>query len=128
MKVFLLGKSDVLQIHAEQIAEHGGLAGIRDEGLLESALARADNLITYGRAVGICDIAASLGFGLARNHPFLDGNKRTSLVVALTVLELNGRTVVVPPEQLLITWQALAAGDLGETALADWLRLNSQPL
>lgn len=126
MQFALLAKSEVLRIHEEQIEEHGGLVGVRDDGLLESALARAENLLFYGsRDVTINDVAASLAFGLAQNHPFLDGNKRTSLVVCLTTLQLNGITIDVASVELLATWQSLAAGLITEEALSIWLRDRS---
>src|SRR5689334_15047157 len=105
-------------IHAEQIAEHGGLEGIRDQGLLESALARAENLAAYGKP-DVCDLAAAYAFGLARNHPFADGNKRTAFVVSVTFLILNGRDLTATEVDVVTTILKLAAGELPEAELAD---------
>ena len=114
-------------IHAEQIAEHGGLEGIRDQGLLESALARAENLAAYGKP-DVCDLAAAYAFGLARNHPFADGNKRTAFVVSVTVLILNGRDLTATEVDVVTTILKLAAGELPEAELADWFRANSREI
>lgn len=114
-------KRDALAIHEMQIAEHGGLAGIRDEGLLESALARPENLFAYGEP-DLCDLAAAYAYGLAKNHPFADGNKRTSLGVCLSFLDLNGLDLPEDDAENIATWMALAAGTLGEAELAAWLR------
>jgi death-on-curing protein len=114
-------------IHAEQIAEHGGLEGIRDQGLLESALARAENLAAYGKP-DVCDLAAAYAFGLARNHPFADGNKRTAFVVSVTFLILNGRDLTATEVDVVTTILKLAAGELPEAELADWFRANSREI
>ena len=114
-------------IHAEQIAEHGGLEGIRDQGLLESALARAENLAAYGKP-DVCDLAAAYAFGLARNHPFADGNKRTAFVVSVTFLILNGRDLTATEVDVVTTILKLAAGELPEAELADWFRTNSREI
>lgn len=109
----------VLAIHDEQLAEHGGQAGVRDRGLLESALDRPHNQHAYGEA-SITRLAASYAFGISRNHPFLDGNKRTSLVVAELFLELNGYELTASDAQCITTFLQLAAGELTEEQLADW--------
>jgi death-on-curing protein len=114
----------VLAIHDEQLAEHGGQPGVRDAGLLESALARPRNQFSYGET-SIARLAASYAFGISRNHPFLDGNKRTSLVVAELFLELNGYELAAADAQCVTTFLALAAGDLTEDQLADWISANS---
>ena len=114
-------------IHGEQIAEHGGLEGIRDEGLLESAMARPENLAVYAKP-DICDLAAAYAFGLARNHPFADGNKRTAFVVSATFLILNGRDLTATEIEVVETFLKLAAGELPETELADWFRANSRKI
>lgn len=113
----------LLAVHEEQIAEHGGGEGIRDLGLLESALARPLNLATYGDP-DIAALAASLGFGIARNHPFVDGNKRTAYVAVETFLALNGWRLLAGDADCVITFIALATGDLSEETLAAWLRDN----
>jgi len=113
--------SVVLAIHEEQIAEHGGTPGIRDMGLLESALARPQNLAAYGDP-DLAAMAAAYAFGIARNHPFLDGNKRTSYVVTLVFLRLNGSDVQADEASRLDMWLRLAAGDVTEESLTMWLR------
>jgi death-on-curing protein len=111
----------VLAIHDEQIAEHGGALGVRDLGLLRSALHRPQNLAAYGNP-DIADLAATYAFGIARNHAFVDGNKRTSAVVARTFLRLNGFDLNASQAERLEIWSALGAGSLSEEALASWLR------
>ena len=107
--------------HAEQLAEHGGAEGVRDDGLLESAFARPRNLADYGEP-DIAAVAASYAYGIARNHPFVDGNKRTAAVVAETFLVLNGFTLAATDAELVVAILALAAGDLTEEELTDWFR------
>lgn len=114
--------SVVLAIHEAQLAEHGGIAGIRDEGLLSSALARPRNLDAYGDDPDAASLAASYAFGIARNHPFLDGNKRTAFVVMELFLNLNGWILSADDADCVSTMLALASGKLSEKALADWLR------
>jgi death-on-curing protein len=114
----------VLAIHDEQLAEHGGQTGVRDPGLLESALGRPRNQFAYGEP-SITRLAASCAFGISRNHPFLDGNKRTSLVVAELFLELNGYGLTASDVQCVTTFLQLAAGDLTEDQLAEWISANS---
>lgn len=113
-------KSVALAIHEAQIAEHGGTQGIRDIGLLESALARP-NLAAYGEP-DIAALAAAYGFGIARNHPLLDGNKRTSYVVTVMFLGLNGQDLEADEATRLQVWLDLAAGELTEKQLTAWLR------
>jgi death on curing protein len=117
----------VLAIHDEQLAEHGGQAGIRDRGLLESAMARPRNQYAYGEHL-LARLAASYAFGISRNHPFLDGNKRTSLVVAEVFLELNGSELTATDAECITAFLRLAAGDLSEEQLADWITANSTAL
>jgi len=118
-----LEKALVLAIHDRQLAEHGGSAGVRDEGLLESALARAQQLHAYGDpAPDLADLAAALAFGLARNHPFVDGNKRTAHVAYRTFLALNGAELVATDEDKFVNMLALAEGKLAERGFAAWLR------
>lgn len=111
----------VMALHDEQLGLFGGLQGIRDLGLLESALARGRNLEAYGEQ-GPYRIAAAIGFGIARNHPFADANKRTALHTTLLTLLLNG--VALPPQSvdMVETMVQLAEGRLSEAAFADWLR------
>lgn len=115
----------VLAIHQEQLAEHGGSDGVRDEMLLDSALAKPLNVFAYAAEPDIFQLAASYAFGLARNHPFIDGNKRTALVVSLTFLDLNGWEIVSTKEDVYLTFLHLADGSLSETKLAEWLRSHA---
>jgi death-on-curing protein len=119
-----LSRRVVLAIHAEQIAEHGGAPGLRDEGLLDSALARPRQRAAYAE-LDAADLAASYGYGIVRNHPVVDGNKRTGFVAGATFLLRNGRTLDVPEEDVVETFGQLAAGALTEQQLAAWLRANS---
>jgi death on curing protein len=114
--------SVVLAIHDAQLAEHGGIAGIRDEGMLSSALARPRNPEAYGDNPDAASLAASYAFGIARNHPFLDGNKRTAFVVMELFLELNGLELSAEDADCISTMESLASGDLGEKVLATWRR------
>ena len=107
--------------HAEQLAEHGGAVGVRDLSMLESAMARPLNLIAY-KQPDIADLAASYAFGIARNHPFVDGNKRTAAVVSETFLVLNNHALACDDVELVVTFLALAAGEMTVDALADWFR------
>lgn len=109
--------------HGEQLAEHGGGDGVRDAGLLESAMARPQNLAGYGDPDAAA-LAAAYAYGIARNHPFIDGNKRTAAVVSETFLLLNGYALTATDAELVVAFLALAAGDLSETELADWFRLH----
>lgn len=110
-----------LAAHHEQIAEHGGGEGVRDSGMLESAMARPQNLVAYGDPDG-AELAAAYAFGIARNHPFVDGNKRTAAVVSETFLALNGHGLTATDAELVVTFLALAAGELSERELAAWFR------
>lgn len=107
--------------HLEQLVEHGGGDGVRDEGLFESAMARPQNLANYGEP-DVADLAASYAYGIARNHPFVDGNKRTALVVAESFLRINGFRLDATNAELVVRFMALAAGELGEDELAAWFR------
>lgn len=115
---------DALAIHDAQLGEHGGASGVRDQGLLESALARPQNLAAYGDPDSAA-LAASYAFGIARNHPFVDGNKRTALVVLEFFLALNGWVLTADDVDCVVTLLALADGTLSEAELADWIRKNS---
>ena len=117
----------VLAIHRRQIAEHGGGEGIRDLGLLESALARPQNIQAYEPNVDIARLAASYGFGIAKNHPFVDGNKRTALVATRTFLLINGYQLNASQAEKYLTILALAEGTLPEDELAQWLRERIVP-
>ncbi|MCW6512617.1 type II toxin-antitoxin system death-on-curing family toxin [Lichenifustis flavocetrariae] len=124
---FWIIKGDAIAIHDRQLAEHGGPPGLRDEGLLESALARPENLSAYGDP-DLADLAAAYAFGIARNHPFIDGNKRTSFGVCLVFLDLNGFDLPADDDANIATWLALAAGTVSEVELAAWLRARIVPL
>ena len=113
---------DIAQaVHKRQLAEHGGGQGVRDAGLLESALLRPQNIYIYSNGqTSLAQLAAAYAYGLARNHPFVDGNKRTALVLSLLFLKLNKKTLSASQEDLYAVFMALAKGDLSETVLADW--------
>lgn len=113
-------------IHDAQLREHGGSPGVRDEGRLESALARPLNLATYGDP-GVAECAAAYGYGIARNSPFIDGNKRTAFVCIELFLALNRYDLIANDLECVTTLLALAAGDLDEAALAGWIRQHLQP-
>lgn len=112
-------------VHDEQLAEHGGAAGTRDEGLFESALARPQNLLGYGDP-DAADLAAAYGWGIARNHPFADGNKRTAFVAVELFLDLNGFDLVADDADCVMTLLAVAEGSLAEAAFAAWIRARLQ--
>jgi death on curing protein len=114
----------VMAIHEAQIAEHGGSLGIRDAGLLESALARPRNQHVYDKAANLTRLAAAYAFGIAKNHPFVDGNKRTAWVVCATFLEINGSEVTADQSDVVGTVLGLAAGDVDEAAFTAWLDRN----
>jgi death-on-curing protein len=115
-------------IHLRQLAEHGGAEGLRDRALLDTALAKPLQLHSYGNPPpDLAVLAAAYAHGIAHLHPFVDGNKRTSLVAALLFLRLNGQDIRASPEQRYTTWLALAAGELDEAALAAWLREQLRP-
>lgn len=119
-----LSEKFILAIHEEQLAEHGGLSGLRDENLLASALARAQNLAGYGKPT-VHECAAAYAFGIVRNHPFNDGNKRTALVAAGLFLLLNGVRLTATQAQAVISIQTLAAGQMDEVSFAQWLQAHS---
>lgn len=120
-----IDKKLVLAIHDRQLAEHGGSPGLRDERLLESALARPEQLFAYGDPEpDVADLAASLAYGIARNHPFVDGNKRTAFIAYLTFLALNDYIFDAGSEDRYLTTLALAEGKLKEKEFAAWLRTH----
>jgi death on curing protein len=120
-----LSKGLNLAVHDEQLAEHGGGTGVRDSGLLESALARPQNRLAYDAKADLPTLAAAYAFGLARNHPFVDGNKRTAFVAAELFLDLNGMTLAANDQDCVLMMLRLAAGEIEESAYAEWLRANS---
>ena len=115
----------ILAVHEEQLAEHGGAAGVRDAGLLESALSRPRNLAHYG-APDMCELAASYAFALAKNHPVIGGNKRTAFVATELFLLLNGWRLTAPDADCVMVMLSLAAGEIGEAPFAQWLRAHLQ--
>jgi death-on-curing protein len=118
---------DVLAIQQRQIARYGGLHGIRDHGLLESALARAQNLLAYGSPT-LVEMAAAYAAGISRNHPFIDGNKRAGFVAAIVFLEYNGYAFTASEAEATQAVLSLAAGELTEQQFAQWLEKNSRSL
>lgn len=117
----------VIAVQEQQIAEHGGGAGICDIGLLESALARPQNLWAYGNpSPGLSALAAAYAFGIAKNHPFIDGNKRAALVVSLSFLYVNGYRMTTSQVENAVVFEQLAAGEVGEEELAAWMRNHSE--
>lgn len=117
-------KRALLLLHGESLAEHGGGEGIRDEGLLESALARPLNLELYGQP-DFAELAASYGFGLAKNHAFVDGNKRASFLAVGLFLYFNGYRLQATQADATLTVLGLAAGDISESEFAAWIRLHA---
>jgi death-on-curing protein len=113
-------------VHDEQLLEHGGAPGTRDEGLLESALARPRHLESYGTP-DAAELAAAYGHGIARNHPFIDGNKRTAFVAVELFLDLNGWSLTADDADCVLTMLKLAAGELSEAQFAAWVRLHVAP-
>lgn len=115
----------VLMLHDRQIAEHGGSAGLRDESLLDSALARPQQLYTYGDPPpDLAALAASLAFGIAKNHAFVDGNKRSAIVACETFIELNDASLIASDAEIYPTILGLAEGRISETEFAEWLRTH----
>jgi death-on-curing protein len=114
----------LIAVHEMQLAEHGGGAGLRDAALLDSALAKPLNLQAYGEP-DACALAAAYGYGIARNHAFIDGNKRTAFVAVELFLRLNGWQLVATDADCVLTTLALAAGDITESEFADWLRAHA---
>lgn len=121
-------KDALLLLHAKSIARFGGLEGIRDEGLLNSALARPRNAFLYGEQTDIAALAAAYAFGLVRNHPFADGNKRAAFLAVGLLLGVNGWKLDAEPVDAIRAVVALAAGEIGEEQFAAWLRLRIGPL
>ncbi len=115
----------VLAIHQMLLAEHGGLPGVRDKKLLDSALARPHQRLSYDEDASIFVLAASYSFGLAKNHPFVDGNKRIALTVAAVFLELNGYSLDAPEAEAVVMYEQLASGSVTEESLADWFQDSS---
>lgn len=121
-----IDKQALLLLHDESLSDHGGASGLRDEGLLDSALARPLNLVAYGTP-DLADLAAAYCGDLAQNHPFVDGNKRAAFLAVGLFLYLNGHRLQVAQAEATLTMLALAAGDIEEAAFAAWLRAHIQP-
>jgi len=120
--------ADAVIAHDLELAAHGGSAGIRDAGLLESALARARNIWAYAESPpSLAVLGAAYAFGISSNHPFVDGNKRTALVVSFAFLEVNGHEVVARQEDAFLTILGLAADEITEEELAAWFERNTVP-
>ncbi len=126
MSFVWIEESVVWAIHEAQLAEHGGSVGVRDSGLLASAMARPINLAAYG-SPDVAACAAAYGFGIARNHPFIDGNKRTAFVCTELFLALNGSALNAIDVDCVMTMLAVAAGELDEAEFAAWLRAHIAP-
>ncbi len=122
-----LGRLVVDEAHFRQIREHGGIYGLRDENALESALARSRQRWHYQGDARLSDLAAAYAYGLATNHPYVDGNKRITLVAMAAFLVRNGSELTATNAEALSTMLAFAAGQLTEAALADWIEEHSQP-
>jgi death-on-curing protein len=118
-----ISKDVVLAMHEELLARYGGLSGVRDEGLLDSALCRPEHLFAYGTP-DLYDLAASYSAGIVKNHPFLDGNKRSGFLTAYTFLEANGEEFTAAEEEVVLRTLALAAGDIREKDYAAWLKAS----
>jgi death on curing protein len=123
-----ISKRAVLALHSEQLSEHGGAEGIRDESLLDSALAKPQNVFAYEDSADLFRLAASYAYGIARNHAFIDGNKRTALVVSILFLDRNGWDVEAPKSEVYLTFLHLADGSVTEDELASWFRAHAVPL
>ena len=121
-----INRQALLLLHDESLAEHGGASGLRDEGLLDSALARPLNIALYSDP-DVAGLAASYGVGIAKNHAFVDGNKRAAFLAVGLFLVINGYRLVTTQADATLTMLAVAAGDMDEGALADWIRAHIQP-
>ncbi len=119
-------RSVIEAVHDAQLAEHGGMSGLRDSALLDSALARPINLHAYGEA-DLCALACAYAFALVRNHPFVDGNKRTAFLAAYVFLRLNGLELIADEVDVAKSVLALAANEIGEKEFSAWLRTNARP-
>jgi death-on-curing protein len=120
-----IGKKALLLLHEESLAEFGGARGLRDEGLLDSALARPRNLHAYNDACTVAELAASYGFGIAKNHAFVDGNKRVAFMAIGLFLAINDQRLVAGQADAIATMLRVAGGETGEQALAGWIAANA---
>lgn len=122
-----LNSAVVIAVHEAQLAEHGGGAGVRDHNLLTSALSRPHNLAAYGKP-DVADLAAAYGYGISRNHAFVDGNKRAGFVAVVMFLRLNGYKLVIDDASKVMTMLSVAAGELSEAEFAAWIRQHAVKL
>jgi death-on-curing protein len=118
-------RETALTVHDQLMARFGGVSGVRDTGLLDSTLTRPRNQLAYGEAT-LFDLAAAYAFGIVKNHPFVDGNKRTGFTIAALFIELNGYTFAAGEAEAVVRTLALAAGDISQTEYATWLKVNSK--
>ena len=124
-ELFWITREAAIAFHERQLSEHGGGTGVRDMGLLESALAKPQNLFAYSDGtVDLAAMAASYAYGIATNHPFIDGNKRTALAVSFVFVEVNGASMTASEPDAYTVFLALAAGEVSEDELAAWFRKN----
>lgn len=124
-----LSRALIIAMHEDQLAEHGGGVGLRDPGLLDTALAKPQQCLAYGTPPpDLAALAAAYAHGIARLHPFIDGNKRTSLVAAETFIELHGHQLDASDADCVQIWLQVASGDMDETALAAWIRTRLRPV
>lgn len=121
-----LDQAVMLAVHNEQLSEHGGGVGVRDMGMFESAMGRSRHLALYGTP-NVAELAAAYGFGVARNHPFIDGNKRTAFVAVELFLALNGFELEADDASCVLTMLAVAAGEMTEPDFAAWMRAHTMP-
>ena len=121
-----IDKAALLALHDESLAEHGGATGMRDEGLLDSALARPLNLAAYGEPT-LAELAACYGVGVAKNHAFVDGNKRAAFLAVGLFLAINGQRLMATQADATLAMLAVAAGEVNETQFADWIRQHAVP-
>ena len=121
-----IDKAALLALHSESLAEHGGAPGLRDEGLLDSALARPLNLAVYGQPT-LAELAACYGVGVAKNHAFVDGNKRAAFLSVGLFLAINGHRLVATQADATLAMLAVAAGEVNEAQFADWIRQHTSP-
>ena len=121
-----VSRAVIVLLHEESLAEHGGAAGLRDSGLLDSALARPANLAAYG-SPDLAELAATLGFGIAKNHPFVDGNKRAAFLATGLFLLLNGQRLMASQSEATLTMLGVASGEWNEARFAEWLRQHIEP-
>lgn len=121
-----VSEKSAIAIHRRQLAEHGGADGVRDVGLLQSALARPQHFFYYNQVVSLTRLAAAYAFGIAKNHPFIDGNKRTAFVVTRLFLLKNGYMLNATREEKYLTFLSLAEGTLTEDQLAEWLEMKAE--